>query len=129
MKKQTTEEIKKKILWKGTTEEAIKLGKITQEEIDEWDVNDEIEKAEIRGRREGRLSAQEDNMKEIEFAIGITKERTLNDVTKIVDEFFIKQRKWARSPETPLNKALVYLYEKDRDELKQEIARLKGEGK
>ena len=54
MKKQATDEIKRKILWKGTKEEAIKLGKITQEKIDEWDVNDEIEKAEIRGRKEGR---------------------------------------------------------------------------
>ena len=39
----------KKLLWKGTLREAIKLGKITQEEVDEWDCDDDIERAREQG--------------------------------------------------------------------------------
>jgi len=41
---------KPKILWKGTTEEAINLGKITQEEIDRWDCDNDLERKYLEGK-------------------------------------------------------------------------------
>jgi len=53
MTKQTNtsnnDEHAKKLLWKGTLGEAIKLGKITQKEIDEWNNDDDIERAREQG--------------------------------------------------------------------------------
>ena len=86
MKKQTTEEIK----------------------MDE-DIKGFNEGLDV-GERRGRLSAKEDNMKEIEFAIRRTKEKTLDDVEKIIRKVY-----YCGIPK------MEYLL--------QEIARLKGEGK
>ena len=56
----------------------------------------------------GRLSAKEENMKEIEFAIRRTKEKTLNDVEKKIEKCV--------EPDT----GLIFI-----GDLKQEIAKLK----
>ena len=41
-----------KLIWKGTTKEAIELGKLTQEEIDEWDIQDKLKDYERELREE-----------------------------------------------------------------------------
>jgi hypothetical protein len=69
--------------WKGTLGEALKKGIVTQEEVDVWNCDDEIEKAELRGKQEGIKSERERILKIIDKAEcslrGVIQNQGLND--------------------------------------------------
>ena len=82
MKKQTTENY-----YKGISMD------VTNKEIADYYKGKKIDDADKllldtarNNFHAGRLSAKEENMKEIEFAIRRTKEKTLDDVEKIIDK-------------------------------------------
>ena len=57
----TEQELKKgKLIWKGTAKEAIKLGKLTQEEIDDWDMMDEEGEKYTEGYKVGKQEAKKE---------------------------------------------------------------------
>jgi hypothetical protein len=61
------EELKKeKLLWKGTTAEAIKLGKITQEEVDRWNMENEEGEKYTEGYNKAKEQAEKSFNEKIE---------------------------------------------------------------
>ncbi len=65
-----------KLLWKGTIKEAIEKGKVTQEEVDKWNMEDEIGEDYMEGFLAGQLAEREKCLKMIEpreFNENITK--------------------------------------------------------
>lgn len=55
-----------KLLWKGTIKEAIEKGKVTQEEVDKWNMEDEIGEDYMEGFKAGQLAEREKCLKIIE---------------------------------------------------------------
>jgi flagellar biosynthesis/type III secretory pathway protein FliH len=61
------EELKEpKLLWKGTTQEAIDLGKVTQEDVDRWNRNDEEGESYSEGYDEGLKKGKQQTLKDVE---------------------------------------------------------------
>ena len=69
------EELEKpKLIWKGSVGEALKTGRLTQEQVDKWNMEEEMGEDYMNGFEEGFQKGKlEQKKEELEFLINLDK--------------------------------------------------------